>query len=161
MLIAAALYTLHIPINQRVLHDMPPITVTFYTLLAVSIVTVPVFILSDTVTMFESGTRWGAIIGLTLVTFLSRLTLFLGVKNIGGMQSAILGLSKILVTLALAHFWIGERPTTIQWVGAILSIPSMALIGLERTKPKCSLGGFLSWLNPPGLPTNFHWQPHD
>ena len=30
--------------------------------------------------------------------------LFLGEKNIGGMQSAILGLSEILVTIALAHF---------------------------------------------------------
>ncbi len=161
MLIAAALYALHIPINQRVLHDMPPITVTFYTLLAMSVVTVPVFLLSDTGTMFESSTGWGAIIGLTLVTFLSRLTLFLGVKNIGGMQTALLGLSEILVTMVLAYYWLGERLTTIQWVGALLLITSMALIGLEKAKPKRSPGGLLSWLSPPGLPTDFPWQPHD
>jgi drug/metabolite transporter (DMT)-like permease len=161
MLIGAALYALHLPINQRVLYDMPPITVTFYTLLAMSAVTVPVFFFSDTGTMFESSAGWGAICGLTLVTFLSRLTLFLGVKNIGGMQTAILGLSEILVTMAMAHFWLGERLTTIQWIGAILLITSMALIGLEKKQPKRSPGGLLSWLSPPSLPSDFPWQPHD
>ena len=94
MLIAAALYALHLPINQRVLYDMPPVTVTFYTLVAMSAVTVPVFFFSDTGKMFESTAGWGAIIGLTLVTFLSRLTLFFGVKNIGGMQTAIFGFER-------------------------------------------------------------------
>ena len=84
------------PINQRVLYDMPPITVTFYTLLAMSAVTLPVFFFSDTGPMFESTAGWGAIIGLTLVTFLSRLTLFLGVKNIGGMQDIIVISQKVL-----------------------------------------------------------------
>ena len=39
MLIASALYAMHIPINQRVLYDMPPPTVTLYTLLAMSAIT--------------------------------------------------------------------------------------------------------------------------
>jgi drug/metabolite transporter (DMT)-like permease len=161
MLIGAALYAFHLPINQRVLYDMPPVTVTFYTLLAMSAVTVPVFFFSDTGTMFKSTVGWGAILGLTLVTFLSRLTLFLGVKNIGGMQTAILGLSELLVTMAMAHFWLGERLTTIQWIGATLLIISMTLIGLEKPQPKRSPGGLLSWLSPPNLPTDFPWQPHD
>lgn len=162
MLIGAALYALHLPINQRVLYDMPPVTVTFYTLLAMSAVTLPVFFFSDTGSMFESTAGWGAIIGLTLVTFLSRLTLFLGVKNIGGMQTAILGLSELLVTMGMAHFWLGERLTTIQWIGAILLIVSMVLIGLEKPKKtKRRPGGLLSWLSPPGLPADFPWQPHD
>ena len=161
MLIAAALYALHLPINQRVLYDMPPVTVTFYTLVAMSAVTVPVFIFSDSGTMFASTTGWGAILGLTLVTFLSRLTLFLGVKNIGGMQTAILGLSEILITMALAYYWLGERLTVIQWIGAIMLIVSMALIGLEKSQPKRSPGGLLSWISPPSLPADFPWQPHD
>ncbi|MDH3944040.1 MAG: DMT family transporter, partial [Anaerolineae bacterium] len=44
MLIAAALYALHLPINQRVLYDIPPQTVTLYTLLAMSSVVVPTFL---------------------------------------------------------------------------------------------------------------------
>ncbi len=161
MLIGAALFALHLPINQRVLYDMPPVTVTFYTLLAMSAVTLPVFFFSDTGPMFESTAGWGAIIGLTLVTFLSRLTLFLGVKNIGGMQTAILGLSELVITMGMAHFWLDERLTTIQWIGAILLLTSMGLIGLERSQPKRSPGGLLSWLSPPGLPADFPWQPRD
>ena len=161
MLVGAALYALHLPINQRVLYDMPPVTVTFYTLMAMSAVTLPVIFFSDTGTMFKSTVGWGAIIGLTLVTFLSRLTLFLGVKNIGGMQTAILGLSELLVTMAMAHFWLGERLTTTQWLGATLLLVSMALIGLEKPQPNHSTGGLLSWLSPPSLPTDFPWQPHD
>ena len=81
MIIAAALFALHLPINQRVLYDMPPITVTFYTLLAMSAVTLPVFFFSDTGSMFESTAGWGAIIALTLVTFSLALdTIFRGQK---------------------------------------------------------------------------------
>jgi drug/metabolite transporter (DMT)-like permease len=161
MLVGAALYALHLPINQRVLYDMPPVTVTFYTLLAMSAVTLPVFFFSDTGTMFASTAGWGAIIGLTVVTFFSRLTLFLGVKNIGGMQTAILGLSELIITMGLAHFYLDEHLTSTQWIGAILLIISMGLIGLEKTPPKRSPGGLLSWLSPPNFPTNFPWQPHD
>ncbi len=161
MIIAAALFALHLPINQRVLYDMPPITVTFYTLLAMSTVTLPVFFFSDSGSMFESTAGWGAIIALTLVTFLSRLTLFLGVKNIGGMQTAILGLGELIVTMGLAHFWLDERLTTIQWIGAFLLLISMGLIGFEKSQPKRAPGGLLSWLSPPGLPADFPWQPHD
>lgn len=45
MLIAAALYALHLPINQRVLYDMPAPTVTVYTLLAMAAVVLPAFLL--------------------------------------------------------------------------------------------------------------------
>jgi len=161
MLIGAALYALHLPINQRVLYDMPPVTVTLYTLLAMSAITLPAFFFPGATKVFESSAGWGPILGLTLVTFLSRLTLFLGVKNIGGMQTAILGLSELVVTMALAYIWLGERLTTIQWAGAILLLISMGLIGLEKPQQKDSPGGLLSWLSPPSLPTDFPWQPHD
>lgn len=47
MLIASALYALHLPINQRVLYDMPAPTVTLYTLLSMSAVVVPVFLFTN------------------------------------------------------------------------------------------------------------------
>ncbi len=51
MLIAAALYALHLPFNQRVLFDMPAPTVTLYTLIAMSSMVVPVYLFSGS---FES-----------------------------------------------------------------------------------------------------------
>jgi drug/metabolite transporter (DMT)-like permease len=175
MLIASALYALHLPINQRVLYDMPAPTVTVYTLVAMSAVVVPTFLFSgslnlawlrpttnaagqDTVLQFQF--IW-PLLGLTLVTFFSRLTLFLGVKHLGGMQTALLGLSELLVTVIFAHLWLGERFTISQWAGILLLVTSLALVGIEKSPPKkMSTGGFLSWLRPAGVPTDT-WQPHD
>ncbi|HBX71277.1 MAG TPA: hypothetical protein DEH25_18345 [Chloroflexi bacterium] len=162
MLIGSALYALHLPINQRVLFDMPAPTVTLYTLLAMSAITLPVLFFGDTSGIFASSAGWWPLLGLTAVTFLSRLTLFMGVKSIGGMQTAILGLSELLVTMAFAQLWLGERLTIVQWVGAILLLASLSLIGLEKpTQAKRRPGGLLSWLSHPSLPTDFPWQPHE
>jgi drug/metabolite transporter (DMT)-like permease len=173
MLIASALYALHLPINQRVLYDMPAPTVTLYTLLAMSAIVVPTFLFSGS--LFQAGglvnTNNGqalsiqvygwSILGLTLVTFLSRLTLFMGVKQLGGMQTALLGLSEILVSLFFSQVWLGERFTTQQWLGAGLLVISLFLVVVEKQPPKkVSTGGFLSWLRPAGLTTET-WQPHD
>ena len=178
MLIASALYALHLPINQRVLYDMPAPTVTVYTLLAMSAVVVPTFLFSGVLTLqvdpatasiaaaapdFLSSLReyWWPIFGLTMVTFFSRLTLFLGVKHLGGMQTALLGVSEVLVAITFAQLWLGERFSTQQWFGAGLLIISLALVALEKSPPKKqSTGGFLSWLRPAGYSTDF-WQPHD
>jgi drug/metabolite transporter (DMT)-like permease len=173
MLVASALYALHLPINQRVLYDMPAPTVTLYTLLAMSAVVVPTFLFSGS--LFQGGAiaetsirglpslqvyGW-PILGLTMVTFLSRLTLFMGVKQLGGMQTAILGLSELLVSVFFAQLWLGERFTTQQWIGAALLVVSLFLVAVEKQPPKkVSTGGFLSWLRPAGLTTET-WQPHD
>ena len=173
MLIASALYALHLPINQRVLYDMPAPTVTVYTLLAMSAIVVPTYLFSGAlsgaelqstaVALTTAGTWqtsleafapfWWPILGLTAVTFLSRLTLFLGVKHLGGMQTALLGLGELLVTVGLAHLWLGESLTTRQWLGAILLVVTLMLVGLEKPTPrKLGSDGFLSWLRPAGLP---------
>jgi drug/metabolite transporter (DMT)-like permease len=174
MLIASALYALHLPINQRVLYDMPPPTVTLYTLIAMSVVVVPAFMISGS-TVFQganlpSGLREAPqrlgqvllpVLALALVTFFSRLSLFTGIKHLGGMQTALLGLSELLVALTLAYLWLGERFTSEQWIGAALLCASLALVAFERPPPKkLSTGGFLSWLGPAGLTTET-WQPHD
>lgn len=153
MLIAAALYALHLPFNQRVLYDMPAPTVTLYTLLAMSAVVVPAFLISGSPIVQANGTAesvgqlWWPVLGLTLVTFFSRLTLFSGVKHLGGMQTALLSLGELLVTLTFAHLWLRERFTTQQWIGAIMLIVSLMLVGLEKSPPRQhGSGGFLSWL---------------
>jgi drug/metabolite transporter (DMT)-like permease len=162
MLIGAALYALHLPINQRVLYDMPAPTVTLYTLLAMSAITVPVLFFGDTSGVFTQTRGWWPVLGLTLVTFLSRLTLFMGVKNIGGMQTAVLGLGELLVTIVMAQIWLGERLSGQQWIGAILLVVSLVLVGMEKPKPsKRAPGGWLSWLSHPTLPSDLPWQPRE
>ena len=169
MLLASALYALHLPINQRVLYDMPAPTVTLYTLLSMSAIVVPVFLFSGSLNTQQlflgeslaANRAWLPLLGLTLVTFLSRLTLFTGIKHLGGMQTAFLGLSELIVALLFSYLWLGERFTTVQWIGAGLLMVSLMLVVLEEPPPrKQSTGGFLSWLRPAGQTTET-WQPHD
>lgn len=47
MIGAAVLYAMHLPINQRVLYEVPAQTVTLYTLLAMSAVVIPAYLLFD------------------------------------------------------------------------------------------------------------------
>lgn len=160
MLVSSALYALHLPINQRVLYDMPAPTVTLYTLLAMSAVVVPAFILSRASLYPAVTIAWKPLLGITLVTFLSRLTLFLGVKHLGGLQTAILGLGELIVTLVASLLWLGERLSWQQWIGAGLLAISLALIAREQAVPRQKGGGgWLSWLRPPGLPKDVAWPP--
>lgn len=151
MLLASILYALHLPINQRVLYDAPAPTVTLYTLIAMSLVVVPVFLLSDQPMLSNASASWYPIIGLTLVTFLSRLALFQGVKHLGGMQTALLGLLELLVALGLSITWLHEKLAQTQWIGAgILSI-SILLMYFDKpaTVRRPAKSGWLGWLRPP------------
>lgn len=179
MLIASALYALHLPFNQRVLYDMPAPTVTLYTLIAMSAMVVPVYLFSGSLSLpvSEAGHLSGfsvhltgadgvgryawPVLGLTLVTFLSRLMLFFGVKHLGGMQTALLGLGELLVTLVFAHWILAESFTPQQWVGAGLLVLCLALVGLEKPPGRRQgAGGFLSWMGSSRLSSE-GWQPHD
>ncbi len=155
MLLAAALYALHLPVNQRVLFDVPAPTVTLYTLTAMSAVVVPAFLILGPVRLPTTVSTAWPVLGLTLVTFFSRITLFLGVKHIGGMQTALLGLSELLVTLGLSYVWLHESLSPLQWVGALLLAIILLLSGVDKapppSRPLPNQGGWLSWLRPRGF----------
>lgn len=161
MLGAAALYALHIPINQRVLYEIPAPTVTIYTLLAMSLVTIPFYLLFDR-QLPAANVSWWPVISLTIVTFISRLTLFMGVKNIGGIQTAILGLGELFITIMLSYYFLHEELTLIQILGAIILGISLLLIALEKQNPnkKHPKGGWLSWIHPPDV-SSVPWSLHE
>lgn len=156
MLISAALYALHLPINQRVLYDVPAPTVTVYTLLAMSAIVVPAFFIFDR--SWPAGAApWAPVLGLTAVTFFSRLMLFLGVKHIGGMQTALLGLGELLVAIPCSLLLLGESLTPLQWIGTGGLGISLLLVWFEKpaTDP-VHTHGLLSWLQPPEFPADFY-----
>ena len=153
MLAAAALYALHLPINQRVLFEMPAPTVTLYTLIAMTLVVAPAFLLfnNHTQLMAVSVQAWPPLFGLAAVTFLSRLTLFAGVKQLGGMQTSLISLGELLVTVFLATVWLGEQLSGQQWIGAILLIISILLVMFDQSPPpQRQRRGWLHWLSLPG-----------
>ena len=156
MLIAAALYALHLPINQRVLYDVPAPTVTMYTLIAMSAVVIPTYFIFDR-SWPSADPPWTPVLALTAVTFCSRLLLFLGVKHIGGMQTALLGLGELLVAITFSHLLLNESLTQLQWLGTAGLGVSLLLVWFERP-PQHPLHthGLLSWIQPPDFPADFY-----
>jgi drug/metabolite transporter (DMT)-like permease len=161
MLGGAALYALHLPINQRVLYEVPAPTVTLYTLLAMSAVVVPAFFIFDH-QLPSAALNWGPVFGLSLMTSLSRLALFLGIKRIGGMQTALLGLAELLVTIIFSHLWLHDQLLLWQWLGAAILSASLLLVRYEKphTAHRSNRTGFFSWIRPPEAPDNIPWGPH-
>ncbi len=159
MLISAILYALHLLINQRILYEVPAPTVTLYTLLAMGFTVTTAFFFFDR-SLPPTGVGWWPIVGMAFITVISRITLFLGVKHLGGLQTAILGLGELMVTVVLAVLWLGENLTPLQWCGAFLLILSMFLVGFDKYSPeKRYTSGWLSWLNPPRIETSdLPWQ---
>lgn len=156
MLIAAALYALHLPINQRVLYDIPAPTVTVYTLLAMSFIVAPAYLIFDR-SLPTGNAPWLPVMGLTAVTFCSRLLLFLGVKHIGGMQTALLGLGELLVAILFSHLLLGESLSSLQWLGTAGLASSLLLAWFERPPSNpAHPHGLLAWLQPPDFPADFY-----
>jgi drug/metabolite transporter (DMT)-like permease len=156
---AALLYALHLLINQRVLYEVPAPTVTFYTLLGMS-VTVSVAFLIFHPTLPESTTPWWPLLVLGLITFFARLTLFLGVKQLGGMQTSLLGLGELLVTLTMSQLFLHETLSENQWIGALLIGINLLLVAYDKPPVVKRFGkGFLHWLSPPQIsPTDFPFK---
>ena len=159
MLLSALFYALHLIINQRILYEAPPPTVTFYTLIGMSLTVISAYFIFDR-SMGVPGGSWWPLIGMALITFLSRLTLFMGVKKLGGLQTAILGFGELFVTVLLARLWLGDVLTPLQWLGAGFISASLTMIAFERFSPeKRHQIGWLSWLNSPRIPyINQPWQ---
>jgi drug/metabolite transporter (DMT)-like permease len=162
MLGAAALYALHLPINQRVLYEVPAPTVTLYTLLAMSAVVVPAYLLFDH-HWPALNMPWWPVFGLTLVTSLSRLALFLGIKHIGGMQTALLGLAELLIAILFSYIWLHENLLPTQWLGAIALSVSLLLVKFEKSPTHNQNGrsGWFSWIRSPEAPRDVPWGPHE
>jgi len=153
MIGAAILYAMHLPINQRVLYEVPAPTVALYTLLSMSAVVIPAYLIFDSTWPIESP-PWLPVFGLTFVTISSRIALFLGVKKIGGMQTALLGLAELLIAILFSNFWLGETLTVLQQLGAVGLGFSLILVMFESPQLPTHSGktGWLSWIRAPGLP---------
>ena len=159
MLGSAFLYALHLIINQRILYEVPAPTVTLYTLIAMS-ATVLVAFLFFSPHLPPAGTSYWPLIGMAIATVISRLTLFMGVKNLGSLQTALLGFSEQFITVFLAITILHEKLTLPQWIGASLIGISLLLVAVDKdvSTPR-RRSGFLSWLDPQStLSMNFPWK---
>lgn len=143
LLLASALFfAFHVVFSQRALYDVPPPTVTLYSLTAMAVTVLIAWLGASLAGVsFLVGPEplaapplggLAAIVALGLVTAFSRLALFVGVKRLGGVQTTLLSVGELVVALVLAYSLLGEQLLAWQWAGAALLLFTQLLISRER-----------------------------
>ncbi|MEM7332550.1 MAG: DMT family transporter [Chloroflexota bacterium] len=140
MLVAALMYAIQLVLSQRIMLDIPAPTMTLYAMTAMAAVVTVAWLFNPTSLSIVSPVGWQIILAMGLATALARLTLFLGVKSLGSLQTALLGVFEVIVTIGIANFLLDEQLTLVQWVGAAILIISILLVRYERDVPK-----FFDW----------------
>ena len=121
MIASAAVNGWYIVMGQWVLADVPSRSGALYILTGMAItVSVACFVAGDIAIGGIPMAGWQAILALGLTTALSRVAVFLSLERLGGMQTAILGLVELAVSLALAFIFLGDRLGWYQWLGGAL-----------------------------------------
>jgi drug/metabolite transporter (DMT)-like permease len=132
MISAGALYGWTLVLGQWTLADVHSRSVTLYVLTAQASVVLAAQVISGAPATPATTDGWTATILLALIpTALARLFLFAGLGRLGGVQTSLLGVMEMVVALALALLWLGERLTPGQILGAGLIAGSVLLSGRE------------------------------
>jgi drug/metabolite transporter (DMT)-like permease len=131
MLGSAFMYALHVVVSQRVMFEMPAPTMTLYSLtwMGLTVLAVRLAYGSPYGLRWEPSVSqgWLFVLGLTSVTALSRVTLFAGVRNLGSLQTLLLNMAEVGVTLLVAFTWLHERMAPAQWIGVLVLFVSVLL----------------------------------
>jgi len=135
MLVAALSYAIQLVLGQRVMYDIPAATMTLYAITAMALVVniAWLFVTPELVEATSDG--WRAVILMGVFTALSRLTLFLGVKHLGSIQAALLGVLEVIITIIIAIVLLNERLALLQWFGALVVLISVYLVRFEKGVP--------------------------
>ena len=128
---SAATYGWHLVLGQWVLADVPSRTATVYVLTTMACVVGVARVLQGGPMEQIAGRGWLAILGLGVTTALSRLAMFRALERVGGVETALVGLLELLVSLVLAFLLLGERLAVVQWVGAGLLVVSLVLMARD------------------------------
>jgi drug/metabolite transporter (DMT)-like permease len=146
LVLGALAYALQLVIGQRVLYDIPAPTMTLYSMTAMAfVVTVASAFAGGPQLGTLTGSGWQALLAFAGVTALSRLALFYGVKTMGSVQTATLGVSEVLVTVLCAMLFLGESLAGQQWIGAGMMIVTVLLLTAERGVPRLVPFPLVQW----------------
>ena len=132
MIAAAAMYGWHLVLGQWVLADVPSRQATLYIVTAMACVVGIARGLQVQPVEPITSSGWHAILALGLTTALSRLAMFAGLEQLGGIETALTSLLELVVSLLLAFLLLGERLTVSQSIGGLLLIVSLALMTYDR-----------------------------
>jgi drug/metabolite transporter (DMT)-like permease len=131
MIGGAFMYAYHVVLSQRGMYEMPAPTMALYALtwMAVTVVLARLFLgrYISTAWVPRITMGWWYVAGLAVVTALSRITLFIGVRKLGATAALLLNVAELVVTLLIAFVWLHEVLSLMQWIGAILLLVSVFL----------------------------------
>jgi drug/metabolite transporter (DMT)-like permease len=140
MVFAALTFAIQLVLSQRILIDAPAPVVALYIMTGMALVVAIAWLLFPTDLRHITLGGWQAITLMGVVTGLSRLTLFLGVKRLGSIQAALLNILEVVVSIVLAIFLLDEKLTLTQLSGALILLASILLVKYERGLPR-----FIDW----------------
>ena len=152
MVASAAMYRWHLVLGQWVLADVPSRTATPFILTSMACVVVIARIAQGRPLELIASSGWTAIGVLGLTTAMSRLAMFGGLRRVGGIETSLVGLLELLVSLFLAFILLGERLTPPQWVGAVLLVVSTLLVSRDQGMRLAEGNVLLEWQKQSGLP---------
>jgi drug/metabolite transporter (DMT)-like permease len=136
MALAAFSYAVQLVMGQRILFEIPPATMTLYAISAMALVVDITWLIVQPPLDKIQSSGWEAVLLMGVVTALSRLTLFMGVKHLGSIQTALFGVTEVLISIFLAIILLGEHLTPVQWIGALIIVVSVLLVKYERNVPR-------------------------
>jgi drug/metabolite transporter (DMT)-like permease len=122
MIASAAINGWYMVMGQWVLADVPSRSATLYILTGMAITVSVARGVSGGSLEPISLAGWAAIVALGVTTALSRLAMFFSMERLGGVQTAILNLMEMVVSLGLALLLLNERLSLVQWFGALLLV---------------------------------------
>jgi drug/metabolite transporter (DMT)-like permease len=132
MIASAATYGWHLVLGQWVLADVPARPAALYIVTTMACVVGLARALQARPIEMLPLNGWYAIVALGLTTALSRLAMFSGLQRLGGVETSLVSLLELLVSLLLAFLLLGERLTPGQWLGGVLLALSLILMSRDR-----------------------------
>lgn len=132
MLASAATFGWHLVLGQWILADVPSRTATPYILTAMAGTVGLARVLQGGPPEPISLPGWEAIAALGASTALSRILMFAGLQRLGGIETALVSLLELLVSLTLAFLLLGERLAPLQWAGGAVLVVSILLGAQEE-----------------------------
>ncbi len=134
MIASAAINGWYMVMGQWILSDAPSQSGTLYIITGMAITVAVARIMTGEAIAPISYSGWLAIVALGLTTALSRMAMFFSLEKLGGVQTAIISLTELAVSLTMAFIFLGDRLTLVQWLGAILLLGGgvFARIDVER-----------------------------
>lgn len=131
MIASSATYGWYLVLGQWVLADVSAPRAAPYILTTMATVVGVARIVRATPLEPIAFTGWWAVLALGLTTALSRLATFSALKYMGGIETSLVGLLELLVSLGLAFLLLGERLAVVQWLGGVLLVFSPALMARD------------------------------